>query len=87
MTVMLLVAALILAGVSLVLTLIRFARGPFSVDRIAVFELFMVILATSLMVLGLLYDMFLLVEIAGFTVVASFFGTATLASLIGEDAL
>lgn len=86
MTTILLIASLVLLGLALVFTLMRFARGPASVDRIAVFELFMVILAASLMILGFIYESFLLVEIAGFAVVASFFGTVALASLIGEEA-
>lgn len=85
MTFVFLTASLVLLGVALILTLIRFARGPFLVDRIAVFELFMVILAAALMILGLLYESFVLVEIAGFAVVVSFFGTVALASLVNEE--
>ena len=80
-----LAASLVLLGFALILTLVRFARGPYLVDRIAVFELFMVTLAAALMILGLLYDMFVLVEIAGFTVVVSFFGTVALASFVNEE--
>lgn len=77
-------AALILLGVALILNLVRFHRGPFLVDRIASFELFMIIMASSLMILGLLYDLLILIEIAGFAVVVSFFGTVALASYASE---
>jgi multisubunit Na+/H+ antiporter MnhF subunit len=85
MTTYVLVASLVLLGIALVLTLVRFSQGPFLVDRIAAFELFMVILAASLMILGLLYDLFVLLEIAGFAVVASFFGTVALTSFVSKE--